>query len=244
MSDESRTGPPSRPPLCASDDAIARCQDAAWGFVSPGETRWPSAASILAVIVLQLILPERLTLGPTWMLPAIEGFVLLTLIVVGPSRLDAQSKDVRYIALTLIGILILANGTTLATLMHLLLRNGQMINGRVLIYSAVAVWFTSIVSFALLYWELDRGGPIARCTVDHSAPDLMFVQMQNPTSTPTPWTPRYIDYLYLSLTNSTAFSPTDVLPLTSRAKCIMASQSLVSLATIVVVGARAVNILQ
>ena len=227
-----------------TDDLAAdRCEDPAWGYVSPGETRWPAAASIVAVIAIQLVLPERLTLGPNWVIPALEAAVLVALLIVGPSRLTAESRDVRRIALTLIAILIAANSVTLAFLLHLLLREVQVVDGRTLIYSAVAVWSTGVISFGLLYWETDRGGPIARCWKDHPAPDLLFPQMSSPASTEHRWTPRYLDYLYVSLTNSVAFSPTDALPLTRRTKAVMAAQSLASLTTIVVVGARAVNIL-
>jgi hypothetical protein len=226
-----------------NDTPVDRENDAAWGFVSPGETRFPAAISVVAVLVLQVLLPDRLTIGPPWLIPAIEAAVLLTLIIVGPSKLTAETKDVRFFALSLVGILIVANSTTLGILIHDLLRQGNRINGRSLIYSAIAVWFTAVTAFGLLYWEIDRGGPVKRCTVDHDQPDFLFPQMENPNSSATRWSPRFIDYLYLSLTNSTAFSPTDALPLTARAKTIMAVQSLASLGTVVIVGARAVNIL-
>ncbi|MCU1388542.1 MAG: hypothetical protein JWL72_1880 [Ilumatobacteraceae bacterium] len=224
-------------------DVPDRPHDPAWGFVSPGETRWPAVISMVVVVVCQLLLPERITLGPTWLIPAIEAAILLTLLIVGPSTLDSESKDVRHIALTLIGVLIAANVIILWFVLHTLLKTGQMVNGRALIYSAATVWSTGVISFGLLYWELDRGGPIARCSPNHPAPDFLFPQMGSAGSTDGPWTPRFLDYLYVSLTNSVAFSPTDALPLTRRAKIVMATQSLASLATIVVVGARAVNIL-
>ena len=125
-----------------------------------------------------------------------------------------------------------------------LLREGGVVAGRTLIFSAFAVWGTAVVAVGILYWEIDRGGPVLRCTPDHARPDFLFAQMQSSGTTDRPWTPRYFDYLYLSLTNSTAFSPTDALPLTLRAKAIMAYQSLASLGTIAIVGARAVNILK
>jgi uncharacterized membrane protein len=227
-----------------SDDDSQGEIDPAWGYVSPGETRWPAAASIIGVIILQLLLPEQLSLGPTWMIPALEAAVLITMLIVGPSRLTEEARDVREIALFMIAILISANAVTLAFLLHVLLRDGEMVDGRALIASAAAVWLTGVISFGLLYWELDRGGPIARCSKDHPAPGLLFPQMGSPGSSAEPWTPRYVDYLYVSLTNSVAFSPTDALPLTRPFKGIMAAQSLASLATIVIVGARAVNILR
>lgn len=218
--------------------------DPAWGYVSTGESRWSSSAAVVSIIALQLLLPERLTVGPWWLIPTIELLILFALAVVGPTRLDAGSRDLRVVALALIGVLIAADGSTLVLLIHLLLQDNATVNGRTLIYSAVAVWFTAVVAFGLWYWEIDRGGPIKRCSADHGPPDFLFPQMENPSTTREPWNPRFLDYLYLSLTNSTAFSPTDALPLSSRAKVIMAIQSIASLATIVVVGARAVNILK
>ena len=217
--------------------------DPAWGYVSPGESRWAASVAVVAIMVMQLLLPEKLTVGPWWLIPAIELAMLIALVVVGPTRLDAESRDLRVVALALIGILLTADASALGLLMHHLLKHGSTVDGRTLIYSAVAVWFTAVVAFGLLYWEIDRGGPIRRCMIDHGPPDLLFPQMTSPGATAARWTPRFVDYLYVSLTNSTAFSPTDALPLTRRAKAIMAAQSLTSLATIVVVGARAVNIL-
>lgn len=226
------------------DQPIDRCNDAAWGYVSPGETRLTSAISVVAVIVLQLLLPDRLTIGSRWFVPAIEAAVLVALLIVSPNKLDAEARNVRVIALSLVGLLIAANGSTLGLLIHHLLRTGDSIVGRTLIYSAAAVWANNVVAFGILYWEIDRGGPVKRCTPDHSEPDFLFPQMSSPTSTVKRWTPRFFDYLYVSLTNSTAFSPTDALPLTHRAKGLMAVQSIASLGTIAIVGARAVNILK
>lgn len=215
----------------------------AWGLPSAGETRWPAAAAVVAVILLQVRLPDKLTVGPSWLLPAVEGLVLITLLVVNPTTFDETSRDVRFVSLGLIAVLIATNATTLGLLLSHLLRTGSDIRGRTLISSGVSVWFTNIIAFGLWFWEIDRGGPISRCRVDHAAPDFWFTQMEHPGSTCRPWGPKFFDYLYVSLTNSSAFSPTDALPLTTRAKALMSLQALTSLATIVLVGARAVNIL-
>jgi uncharacterized membrane protein len=231
-------------PMNHPEQPVERTEDPEWGYISPGEPRWPTLVSILGVIVLQLLLPDRITVGPTWMFPALEAVVLVLLTIANPMRLDAESRDVRILAIALISIVILADFTTLGLLMRRLLHVGAMVNGRTLIFSAIGVWATGIVAFGLMYWEFDRGGPIKRCQPDHDAPDFLFPQMTSPKATVDRWTPRFFDYLYVSLTNSMAFSPTDALPLTNRAKIVMAVQSLASLATIVIVGARAVNILQ
>ncbi len=216
----------------------------AWGLPSAGETRWPAACAVLAAMLLQVRLPDKLTLGPWWLLPGVEGLVLITLLIVSPTKFDETSREVRFVSLGLIAVLIGANGTTLALLLSHLLRTGSSVSGRTLASSGVSVWFTGVLAFGLWFWEIDRGGPIRRCQVDHAAPDFWFTQMENPGSTSKPWAPKFLDYLYISLTNSSAFSPTDALPLTTRAKALMSLQSLSSLATIVLVGARAVNILK
>ena len=109
--------------------------------------------------------------------------------------------------------------------------------------SGVAIWFTNIIAFAVWFWEVDRGGPAARALAKRPQPDFLFPQMQSPELAHPDWEPGFVDYLYLSLTNPTAFSPTDVLPLTRLAKVFMATQSLVSLLTVALVVARAVNVL-
>lgn len=216
----------------------------AWGLPSAGETRWPAACAVVAAMLLQLRLPDKLTVGPWWLLPALEMLMLITLLIVSPTKFDETSREVRFVSLGLIAVVIGTNGTTLALLVNHLLRTGSEISGRSLVSSGVAVWFTGVLAFGLWFWEIDRGGPIRRCRPDHAAPDFWFTQMENPGCTDKPWSPKFLDYLYLSLTNSSAFSPTDALPLTLRAKALMSLQALLSLTTILLVGARAVNILK
>jgi uncharacterized membrane protein len=226
--------------------------DPLWGAPSPGESRWPPALAVVAALVLQVRLPEKLSLGKSWLLPALESVLLAALIAVNPSQMNARSRDTRWVGLTLISVMSATNAVSLILLVHNLLKGskvaGRAIEGRPLVYSAIAIWLTGVIAFGLWYWEIDRGGPIRRCWPDHKAPDFLFPQMENPgvhrhDGKTTPWHPVFVDYLYLSLTNSAAFSPTDTLPLTTRAKMLMGAQSLASLATIAVVGARAVNIL-
>jgi hypothetical protein len=115
--------------------------------------------------------------------------------------------------------------------------------GKPLILAAMQIWLTNVIVFGLWYWELDRGGPNARCHPHPRNPDFLFPQMGTPEVAPLGWTPRFLDYLYLAFTNATAFSPTDTMPLTVLAKTLMAAQSIASLITVSVVAARAVNIL-
>jgi hypothetical protein len=113
-----------------------------------------------------------------------------------------------------------------------------------ILMSGAAVWLTNVIAFSLWYWELDRGGPVARMRARRPYPDFVFAQMQSPELGPPNWRPGFVDYLFLSFTNATAFSPTDVLPLTPWAKLTMMAQSAISLSTVALVVARAVNILK
>jgi hypothetical protein len=116
-------------------------------------------------------------------------------------------------------------------------------NGRELIVASVGIWLTNVIVFGLWYWELDRGGPYARHREDHPEPDFLFPQMCTPGAGRPDWAPGFTDYLYVSLTNATAFSPTDTMPLTPMAKLLMGGQAIASLLTVAVVASRAVNIL-
>lgn len=113
-----------------------------------------------------------------------------------------------------------------------------------LLGSGAAIWLTNVVVFGLGYWEFDRGGPAARAYARKPLPDFLFVQMQNPELTDPDWEPQFMDYLYLSFTNATAFSPTDVMPMTRWAKAMMMAQSAISLVLAALVIARAVNVLR
>jgi uncharacterized membrane protein len=217
-------------------------QQAAWGFPSQGESRIPAALAVVAALLLYVLLPNRLTVGPNWLLPSLEVALLIPLIVANPARLTRESRNLRWLSLALIALVSLANVTSLSLLVHFLLRGGKA-GGRQLIYAAIGIWLTNVLVFALWYWELDRGGPLARVQPEHRPPDLLFPQMSTPWVVERPWYPQFLDYLYTSLTNATAFSPTDTMPLTPSAKILFGAQSLISLMVIVVVGARAVNIL-
>jgi uncharacterized membrane protein len=215
-----------------------------WGFPSQPESRWPSATAIAVAIVLQATLPNKLVAGPRYVLPVLEALLLIVLIIVNPSMISRGERDTRKLALGLIALVNLANVTSLGLLVNDLL-NGHKANGKQLIVAGAGIWATLVIVFALWYWEIDRGGPLVRSEPDRQVrPDFIFPQMENPGVTGgRPWTPQFLDYVYLSLTNCTAFSPTDTLPLTIRAKLLMGAQGIASLATIAVVAARAVNIL-
>ena len=207
------------------------------------EPLWPALAAVLFAIALQLLLPKRLTAGPRWLLPALEGALLVGLALASPRELEGEHRGRRRIALGLTALVSAANITSLALLSHHLLHHGSP-NGRELIVSGSLIWLTNVLIFGLWYWERDRGGPGRRAAGRDGPPDFLFPQMNDDRIEPANWRPQFIDYLYVSLTNALALSPTDTMPLSPTAKSIMGIQSLVSLVTIGLIVARAVNILQ
>jgi hypothetical protein len=147
----------------------------------------------------------------------------------------------RQLSLALTAVISLTNAISLGLVSHLLFHK-NIANGRELIVSGALIWLTNVLIFGLWYWQLDRGGPGRRAAGQDGPPDFQFTQMQPGNVFPT-WRPQFGDYLYLALTNGTAVSPTDVMPLTLTAKGLMGLQSLISLLTIVLVVSRAVGIL-
>lgn len=171
--------------------------------------------------------------------------MLIALIVANPDRLDKTHPALRYGSLALIGLLSLSNAVSAALLVNELLNSrGDTTNAGPLLANGAAIYATNVIAFALWYWDLDRGGPAARANADKEHPDLLFPQMSSPDMAPKDWEPTFLDYLYVSFTNATAFSPTDTMPMSRWAKALMAVQSIVALAVAALVIARAVNILK
>lgn len=206
-----------------------------------GDPFWPAQTAVAVAIVLSLALPDTLTLGPHLLLPAVELVLLFVLVVVVPRRATRHDRRRRVLALIVVGVVSAATIVSLARLVHYLVAGGR-VGGERLIESGAVLWLTLVLLFAVFYWEFDGGGPVAR--MQHpSFPDFLFPQMDAPEHAPPNWRPGFVDYLYLSLTNSVAFSPTDTMPLTGTAKVLMAIQSVTALMTLGLVVARAVNIL-
>ncbi len=217
----------------------------AWKRVTQGEPRWQVAIATAVAISLQFPLPGRLVLlQPNWLLPALQALLFAGLVLVNPHRINRESRVIRALSLTLAGILSLANAWSAGRLVAGLVRGTEGITAGPLLVSGGAIWLTNVIVFALWYWEFDRGGPVARANAARVYPDFQFVQMANPELAPPHWEPAFGDYLYLSFTNAAAFSPTDVMPLSRWAKTAMLLQSAVSIVTVVLVLARAVNILK
>jgi uncharacterized membrane protein len=208
------------------------------------EPFWPAQLTVLAAIGLQLALPERLTAGPSWLVPALEGALLAGLVIVNRNQIEDEHPRRRRVALGLTAIVTAANIYSLGALTHFLLHSQPKTGeGHQLIIAGTLIWLTNFLIFALWYWEMDRGGPGKRAAGHDGPPDFLFPQMSDDRIEPMQWRPKFIDYLYVSLTNATAFSPTDTMPLSPAAKGTMGVQSLVSLVTIGLIVSRAVNIL-
>jgi uncharacterized membrane protein len=209
------------------------------------EARWPMAGAVVAAIVLTALLPDDLRLGPRWLLPAVEG-VLLVLVVLGdPGRIDRRTRTLRIMSIALVAVLVTGALAATVQLVDQLIEGGSVTNSpNALLAAGATVWSANAIAFALLYWELDGGGSAARALGRPEHPDFAFPQQLSPEVAPPHWRPLFVDYLYLAFTNSTALSPTDAMPLAPWAKLAMMLQSLVSLSILGLVVARAVNIFQ
>jgi uncharacterized membrane protein len=219
-----------------------RSEALAWGVPAADRSYWPARAAILVAVALYLLLPDALIPGPRWVVPALEAAILLVLTTFTPHRTRQASALRRVLVVALVAVVTVANLANLGLLVHALLHGGDQ-NGRALILSSVAIWLTNVIVFGLWYFELDRGGPTKRHDPTHREPDFLFPQMATPGAGPPEWSPSFLDYLYVSFTNATAFSPTDTMPMTIMAKALMGVQSAASLLTVALVAARAVNIL-
>jgi uncharacterized membrane protein len=235
--------------LLRGPDAVARAAqrhilEPAWRTVSEGESRWPVVVAVLGAVALQLTLPDDLAVHPRWLLPALQLLVLAGLVAVNPGHFGGStSSRVRGTSIALIAAMALANAVSAVRLVRDLVHGGVFEDAALLLRAGAAIWATNVIVFALCYWEADRGGPGSRAKGADQYPDFLFPQMQAPELTPPGWEPNFIDYLYTSFTNATAFSPTDVLPLSRWAKLAMMLQSALSLTVVGLVVARAVNIL-
>jgi uncharacterized membrane protein len=209
------------------------------------EPRWPATLAVMIALVLNLAIPGRFAGGSVFriVLPLLEASLLIPLTLTHPHRHHEETPRVRLASLSLIGLVSTANLVTLILLIRFLL-SGQPISGTQLLFAAMLIWSTNVLAFALWYWESDGGGPGMRRHHSRRHPDFVFSQMTIPEFSEPGWQAAFTDYLYLSFTNATAFSPTDTLPMTTRAKMLMLVQSLASLITVGLVFSRAVNILK
>jgi uncharacterized membrane protein len=210
----------------------------------PVEPRWPVILAALAALLLLTLLPGRIRFFPIWV-PYAVGILLI--IPMGAIQLGMEPLRWERVehALTLI-LFIAAEFATLLTLAHMtkaMVWRSEVIGGRQLLATGIAIWVTNVFMFSILYWQIDRGGPIVRQAPSRSRPDWLFAEESASKGVPADWRPVFVDYLFLGFSTATAFSTTDTVPLTPRAKMLMMLESLISFATTVVVLSRAINIL-
>ncbi|HET9677057.1 MAG TPA: DUF1345 domain-containing protein [Solirubrobacterales bacterium] len=217
------------------------------------ESRFEATAAVGLVIGLQIVLALASLLGDwkliglpwwIWLIPTLPEAALLAALAwsVPRHRLEQMGRR-RTVALALVGFVTVANALALVALIASLL-SAQEKSGAELLLKGATIWSTNVVTFGLLFWELDRGGPMRRGEPDPPPPDFQFPQDENPALAEPNWHPRLLDYVYVSFTNATAFSPTDAMPLTRRMKMLMMTGSAISAITVLLVAARAVNILR
>lgn len=201
---------------------------------------WHAQLTLLLAIALQLSIPSDLRVGSKYIVAVLEVLLVIGIGITAPKRHLSFKGFNRTIALLLIGLVSLANVASLVLVINALL-NGGDVPGRSLIGAAFSIFITNIIVFGLWYWEMDSPG-LTGVKKHDDKPQFDFPQMETKLEE-AKWEPTFFDYLYVSITNSSAFSPTDTLPLTHTAKALMSVQALISLLTVVLVTARAVNIL-
>lgn len=201
------------------------------------------AVAVVLASVLTALQPETVRAGPRWLFPVVELALLVVLILGDPGRIDRRSTRLRTLSIVLVGVLAAGALWSTGRLVDELIHGGaETDSASDLLAAGTLVWALTVITFALLYWELDAGGPASRAHHLPRHPDLAFPQQLSPAVAPDGWRPQFADYLYLGFTNAMAFSPTDVMPLAVWAKAAMAVQSAISLAILGLVVARAVNI--
>lgn len=221
------------------------------------EPRWHASLGVIAALVLYITLPPRLTLGPVWLFPVLVLVLLIPLSLLAPRR-HAETRRVRFFGILLIAIINFFNIASVALLINTFFqpaRITELNSAAMLLRHGTQIWLTNIIVFALWFWELDGDGPEARAhasgAIEFRNADFLFPQMQMafmgreslPCIDPG-WKPQFFDYFYLAFTNSTAFSPADVMPLSRWAKALMLVEGLISLMTIAIVFARSVSLIQ
>lgn len=217
-----------------------------------GEPRLPAATAAAVAAGLYALLPDKLIVGPRLVIPVLELLLLAALIAVNPIRITRHTRWSRKVSLALIGLIGFSNLVALVLLLRELASTTSS-QSATLVLAAGQVWLTNVIVFGLAYWELDRGGPVVRAharRADLPHADFRFTQDEDRdtvievkagSSEDSDWVPSFPDYLYVSLTNSSAFSPTDTMPLSTRAKTLMGLEATAALVTSVLVIAKGVG---
>lgn len=213
----------------------------AWQRSTEGEQRWWVTLAVLVAVILQSLLPDRFTSHPRYLLQAVELVALIAMVISLPARMSRRSARIRALSQALLALVAATNAVSVVLLIHQITAGGE-IPAVQLLLGGGGIWFTNTIVFALWLWEYDRGGPGSRAQGLVHTPDLLFPQMTDERLA-ADWEPEFFDYLFVSYTNSTAFSPTDTMPLSRWAKLLFMLQSAISLVTVALIAARAVNIL-
>jgi hypothetical protein len=208
------------------------------------ESRWPPIGAIVVFmainVTLRVWLPSEAAVRVPWLLPGIEAVLLVVLVTSNPSG-AVERRRLRRVAIVLVALLVVAALWSTVFLVSDLIRGkGVSRSASELLASGAVVWLGNNLAFALLYWLMDGGGPAARSRLSTPV-DFAFTQQLSPELAPHGWRPVFLDYMHLGFTNATAFSPTDVMPLTHRAKYAMLVQASLALTLFGLVVARAVN---
>ena len=214
------------------------------------EPRWHAGLGVVAALALYVTLPPKVIVGPVWALPLVLLVILVPLMIISPHRHQEASWQ-RWLSIAHIAVLNAFNVATIVLLFFWQLdaHHQKRLTGEELLVAAVQIWLTNIIVYALWFWEIDGRGPDVRLhtTFDQEPrrADFLFPQMalQPDIRNRIKWKPRFVDYVFLSFTNATAFSPTDTFPLTRFAKLLMMAEALTSLVTIALIAGRAINIL-
>ncbi len=208
------------------------------------EARWSPALTILVVFGLLTVLPHHVQAMPVWVSRPAAAAVLGAMAAVALAPANARWLRIERTTIMVFSVVYIANTIVeLADMIGIITIRPPETRALSLLSSSLAIWISNILSFSLLYWQIDRGGPYAQVSGVRVTPDWLFPQASASEDVPPGWRPMFLDYLSLGFNSATAFSPTDVLPLTRRAKMLMMLESTISLLTLVVVAARAVNVL-
>lgn len=210
-----------------------------FGALSVGIKRWQAATALVLVGLIYLALPQRLRVGPPWLVLLIVAVLLVSLLVTHFGGYHRLSHSLGRLATGVVTAAVALSAVFLLTRLP-----GGKLPGSELLQEAVLIWVANILVFACWYWEIDGGGPRCRRMGSYRSQDFVFPQFQQDPSGPAePWMPDFLDYLFLAFNTSTAFSPTDTLVLSRRAKVLLMCQSSISLVVIAVLAARAINTL-
>ena len=215
-----------------------------WQIPTEPESRWPAFGAAIVVIAGQTWVAVSLSLSPVWLFPIISALLLVVSVAVYLPPRTEPSPLMRALAVSLVGMLVIANAVSLVQLVSDIFGGGSGLDPIGLLLVGIVLWVVNIAIFALVYWELDGDGPEVRADGYRDFPDLVFPQQQSDQQglAPANWKPTFPDYVYVSLTAATAFSPTDAMPYSKRVKLVMGAESTMSLAIVAMIVARAINI--